>query len=149
MAEAVLSLAGFFWVYWLAGWRPGLPMASTGDLYHRATTMTLSGIVAAQIGNVFACRTERESVFRAGLLRNRLVLVGIVVEVAVLVALILFPPLRHVFGLAPLAPAEWAPLVLFPPAILALEEGRKWVVRRWTASALRRTSSPSPWRCRS
>jgi Ca2+-transporting ATPase len=135
VAEAVLSLAGFFWVYWLAGWRPGLPMASTGDLYHRATTMTLAGIVAAQIGNVFACRTERESVIRAGLLRNRLVLVGIVVEVTLLVALILVPPLRHVFGLAPLAPVEWAPLVLFPPAILALEEGRKWAVRWWTSAS--------------
>ena len=28
----------------------------------------LLGIVAAQIGNVFACRTDRESVFRVGLL---------------------------------------------------------------------------------
>jgi hypothetical protein len=30
-------------------------MAAEGDLYARATTMTLAGIVAAQIGNVFAC----------------------------------------------------------------------------------------------
>ena len=47
MAEAALSLLGFFWTYWLAGWRPGLPMVAPGDLYRRATTMTLAGIVAA------------------------------------------------------------------------------------------------------
>jgi magnesium-transporting ATPase (P-type) len=137
VAEAVLALAGFFWVYWLAGWRPGLPMASTGDLYQRATTMTLAGIVAAQVGNVFACRTEHESVFRVGLFRNRLVLVGILVEVLVLVALILLPPFRHLFGLAPLAPHEWAPLLAFPAVVLGLEEGRKWIVRR-------RRPSPGP-----
>ena len=127
--EAVLALGAFFWVYWLAGWRPGLPMAAAGDLYQRATTMTLAGIVAAQVGNVFACRTERASVFRVGLLRNRLVLVGIVVEVAVLLALIFMPPLRHLFGLAPLSLTEWAPLLAFPGIVLGLEEGRKWIFR--------------------
>ncbi len=50
----------------------------------------------------FACRTDRESVFRVGLFRNRFVLHGILAEVGILLALILIPPLRRVFGLAPL-----------------------------------------------
>ncbi len=129
VAEAALALGAFFWTYWLAGWRPGLPLAGEGDLYRRATTMTLAGIVAAQVGNVFACRTDRTSVFRAGLGSNRLVLVGVAVEVTLLLALILVPPLARVFGLAPLAPREWGLLLAFPPAMLLLEEGRKWVVR--------------------
>jgi magnesium-transporting ATPase (P-type) len=127
--EAVLALGGFFWVYWLAGWRPGLPMASTGALYQRATTMTLAGIVAAQVGNVLACRSERESVLRLGLLSNRAVLLGIAAEVTILLALIVIPPLAAVFGLAPLSFAEWAPLLGFPVVLLALEEGRKWAMR--------------------
>jgi calcium-translocating P-type ATPase len=128
--EAALALGAFFWTYRVAGWRPGLPMAASGDLYRRATTMTLAGIVATQVGNVFACRTDRESVFRVGLLANRLVLGGIAAELAILVALILLPPFPYVFGLAPLAFAEWGILLLFPPAVLLCEEGRKWVVRR-------------------
>jgi calcium-translocating P-type ATPase len=128
--EAVLALGGFFWTYWLAGWRPGLPMETSGALYRRATTMTLAGIVAAQIGNVFACRTERESVFRVGPFANRLVLLGVAAEIAILLVLIAVPPLRVAFGLAPLAPAEWAVLLLFPPVLLGLEEARKWVMRR-------------------
>jgi hypothetical protein len=39
LAEAILALSAFFWVYW----------------------------VAAQIGNVFACRTDRESAVAQGL----------------------------------------------------------------------------------
>jgi calcium-translocating P-type ATPase len=132
LAEAALCMLGFFWIYWLAGWRPGLPMDAGGGLYARATTMTFAGIVAAQVGNVFACRTEHESVFRVGLLGNRLVLWGIAVEIALLLALVLTPPLASFFGFAPLSPREWLPLLAYPPLILGLDEARKLAVRRWT-----------------
>jgi magnesium-transporting ATPase (P-type) len=124
-AEALLCLGAFFWTYWVAGWHPGLPMEAHGMLYRRATTMTLAGIVATQIGNVFACRTERESIFRVGLLSNPLVLLGILAEVGILIALMLVPPLARVFGLAPLPFSNWCILLFFPPAILFLEEARK------------------------
>ena len=127
--EAALALLAFFWTYWLAGWRPGLPMAATGALYQRATTMTLAAIVAAQIGNVFACRTDRESVFRAGLFANRLALAGVAAEIAILVGFILVPPFPAIFGLAPPSFAEWSMLLAFPPTILLLEEARKGIVR--------------------
>jgi calcium-translocating P-type ATPase len=129
-AEAALALSAFFWTYWLAGWRPGLLMAATGPLYRRATTMTLAAIVAAQVGNIFACRTDRESVFRAGLFSNPHVWLGIAAELALLLVLVLVPPLRGIFGLEPLAFAEWSVLLAVPPAMLALEEGRKWLVRK-------------------
>jgi magnesium-transporting ATPase (P-type) len=130
VAEAALAMLAFFWTYWLAGWRPGLPMAAEGDLYRRATTMTLVGIVAAQVGNVLACRTDRESIFRVGVLSNRWVLVGITAEIAVLLGLIVVPPLRAAFGLLPPAPAEWGLVLAFPPVMLLLEEGRKLLTRR-------------------
>jgi magnesium-transporting ATPase (P-type) len=128
VAEAALSMLAFFWTYHVAGWRPGLPMAGEGDLYRRATTMTLAGIVAAQIGNVLACRTEVESVFRAGLFRNRMVWLGIAAEIGILLGLIL-TPLSAVFGLAPLRFAEWGLLLAFPPVMIVLDEGRKWLTR--------------------
>ena len=67
---------------------------------------------------------------RAGVLGNRLVLVGVGAEVAVFVALVLLPPLARVFGLEPLRPAEWGVLLLFPGVVLGLEEARKAVLRR-------------------
>jgi magnesium-transporting ATPase (P-type) len=130
VAEAALAMLGFFWTYWLSGWRPGMAMAAEGDLYQRATTMTLVGIVAAQIGNVLACRTDRESVFRVGLLGNRMVLVGIAAEIAVLLGLMIVPPLRAIFGLVPPTPAEWGLVLAFPVVMLLLDEGRKLLRRR-------------------
>ncbi|MGE5174476.1 MAG: cation-translocating P-type ATPase, partial [Betaproteobacteria bacterium] len=128
--EAVASMAGFFFIYWQSGWRPGMTMADSGILYVTATTMSLSGIVASQIGNVFACRTERESVFSAGLFANKLVLWGIATELAIITFLVYAPPLQKIFGLAPLTIKEWAFLLIFPPVLLLMEEGRKWIVRR-------------------
>ena len=105
-------------------------MAATGPLYQRATTMTFAAIVAAQVGNVLACRTDRESIFHAGLFSNPQVWLGISAEVALLLALVLVPQLRDIFGLAPLAFAEWSVLLALPPAMVALDEGRKWLMRR-------------------
>ncbi len=92
--------------------------------------MTFAAIVAAQVGNVFACRTDRQSVFSVGLTENRMVFVGVAAEVAILLGLILLPPLRHVFGLAPLSFSEWGILLLFAPTILLLDEVRKGLLRR-------------------
>ncbi|HET9325313.1 MAG TPA: cation-transporting P-type ATPase [Candidatus Eisenbacteria bacterium] len=135
LAEAALSMFGFFSVYWTAGWRPGLPMAGEGSLYSRATTMTLAGIVAGQIGNVFACRTQRESVLKVGLFSNPLVAIGVGCEVVLLLALIHVPFLARAFGLAPLHLRDWALLLTFPLMILGLEEGRKWLIRVLRARA--------------
>jgi P-type Ca2+ transporter type 2C len=127
--EAALALLAFLWTYWLAGWRPGLPMVATGDLYRRATTMTLGGIVAAQVGNLFACRTDRVSVFRAGFFGNPLVLLGIAAELCTFLVILFVPPVREVFGVAPLRFAEWKLLLGFPPLMLLVEEWRKWISR--------------------
>jgi len=132
MLEAAFSMAAFFFVYYVNGWRPGMPMADSGPLYLTATTMTLAAIVASQVGNVFACRTERESVFRAGLFNNKLVLWGIATELVIITCLIYTPFLHRIFGLAPLAVKEWAFLLIFPPVLLLMEEGRKWIVRMRT-----------------
>ncbi len=128
--EAVAGMAGFFFIYFEHGWRPGLAMADSGAIYITATTMSLAAIVASQIGNVFACRTDRESVFRAGIFANRLVLWGIATELAIVTALVYAPPLQRIFGLAPLTIKEWGFLFIFPPILLLLEEGRKRIERK-------------------
>jgi magnesium-transporting ATPase (P-type) len=128
--EAVASMAGFLFIYWQSGWRPGMEMADSGMVYITATTMCLAGIVATQVGNVFACRTDRESVFRAGLFANRFVLWGIASELAIIAVLMYTPFLQKVFGLAPIGAREWAFLFAFAPLLLLLEEGRKWLLRR-------------------
>lgn len=130
LIEAIASMSAYFFLNWQHGW-PGAPLATEGTLIYRmATTMTLAGVVVTQIGAVMGCRTERTSIFRIGLLTNRLVLWGIAVELILLVILIYTPFLQPIFNTAPIGPREWAYLFAWTPVILLLDELRKAILRR-------------------
>jgi magnesium-transporting ATPase (P-type) len=133
--EAVAGMAGYLFLNRLHGW-PAAPLAPPGTpVYALATTMTLACIVAAQVGAVFACRTDRASIRSVGLLTNRLVLLGVAAELALLGLLLYVPLLREVFGTAPLGPRELAFLLFWPPALLLADEARKALLRRRAARA--------------
>lgn len=139
LMASIVAMAGYFLVNLLAGW-PGIPLAGLGNdsdpVYIQATTMTLAGIIFAQIGQVMNCRTETTSVFKIGLFSNRRILIGIVFEVVLLVILTTFPPLQGVFHTAPLAWQDYAFLCCVPPVVIAIEEIRKaWLRRRERARA--------------
>jgi magnesium-transporting ATPase (P-type) len=93
--------------------------------------MSFVGIVACQVGNVFACRSEHQSVFRLGLGGNRAVIAGVLVEVGLLFCLLYLPALATLFHLTPPGPAHWLLLATFGPCLLALEEARKTIRRRF------------------
>jgi P-type Ca2+ transporter type 2C len=131
--EGVAAMASFFFAYVLAGWRPWEALADTGDLYLEATTMTMAGIVFAQVGAVMAWRTNRESVRSIGLLTNRLIVAGIAVEIAMVALLAYTPGLDDIFHTSDLSGPEWLFLLLWPPLVLGAAELRKAVVRRRTA----------------
>ena len=131
--EAAAGMSAFFFVLVSAGWQygqpidPGSPYATT---YRQATTACLAAIVVMQIINVFLCRSETKSVFQRGLLRNRLILAGIAVELALLAVISYTPVGAALFETAPLAAAVWGFVLPFAGGMLLLEEARKWIVRR-------------------
>jgi magnesium-transporting ATPase (P-type) len=139
----LFCFAGFFYLYWLFGYRDFLklprfdllPYAERladpgGQVYVLATTIFFAGVVATQIGNAYACRTERTSVFTIGFFGNRFLLAGILAEVSIVALLMYLPPLRTVFELAPLPLRFWGFICLFPPLLFLAEEGRKALARR-------------------
>jgi magnesium-transporting ATPase (P-type) len=129
MIESVASMSAYFFLNWLHGW-PSVPLAAEGTLLYRmATTMTLAGVVATQVGAVFGCRTERASIFKVGFLTNRLVLVGIATELILLGLLIYVPFLQSVFNTAPLGLREWAFIFAWTPVIFLADELRKALLR--------------------
>lgn len=137
MIESVAAMSAYFYLNWLHGW-PGVPLAADGTfVYQMATTMTLAGIVATQIGAVFGCRSDRISIFRIGFLTNRLVLVGIAVELTLLALLVYAPFLHEVFNTAPIGLREWAFVFAWTPVIFFADELRKlllrWIERRHPA----------------
>jgi magnesium-transporting ATPase (P-type) len=125
MLAAALSLMAYFVFQWDVTGELG-SYADEGALYRQATTVTLAGIVACQVGNALACRSEGASVFRLGLVSNRALLAAVGAEIMLIAALIAVPPLRDIFDLEPIEPRYWPLLATFPPLFLAAEELRKW-----------------------
>ncbi len=140
--EAALCYAGFFFVYYAAGYTHFLALPrfdwspysqrlawGAGQVYVLATTVFHAGVVMAQVGNASACRTETEQVRRMGFLTNRFLLMGIAIEVLILLAMIYLSPLAWLFEHWPIPLNYWGGLILFGPALYLVEWMRKNVVR--------------------
>ncbi|MHB1357189.1 MAG: cation-translocating P-type ATPase [Anaerolineae bacterium] len=131
MIQGTLAVLAFFYHYWTHGYAGkifGLP--SDGAIYAVATTMTLGATVATQIGNLFAQRTERISVFKSKLFGNKLVWIGIASEIAVLCALSYIPFLQPIFNTGPIPLSNVPFLIAIVPSLLIADELRKAVLRR-------------------
>jgi magnesium-transporting ATPase (P-type) len=140
LLEGVAGMGGFLLVWGVNGY--GMSQLQTLNsailahsttapqmaIYHQATTMALAEIVACQTGNVFACRSERISIFRLGFFSNPSIWRGIAVEWALILSIMYIPPLQKIFGTAPLVTWQWLVLIICPPLILGADEIRKSIV---------------------
>jgi magnesium-transporting ATPase (P-type) len=111
-------------------------LTDSGRLYIMATTVFHAGVVMAQIGNAFACRTERGHVHYLGWLTNSALLMGVVGEIALIAALIYVPPLAALFEHAPFPLHYWVGLALFAPILYLFDWLRRIIVRRMTNNTL-------------
>ncbi|MDO8282057.1 MAG: cation-transporting P-type ATPase [Thermodesulfovibrionia bacterium] len=129
--EALAGMFGFFYVLNSGGWQWGTMLPANNLLYIQATTACLAGIIISQIGNVFACRSSRESVFSIGFFSNRLILLGVILEI-ILSAFIIYNPIANkIFGTAPLGQKVLIVLIPFSIGLFLAEELRKFYVRRF------------------
>jgi magnesium-transporting ATPase (P-type) len=128
--EGLAAMTSFLFAYWLAGWRPWDPLADSGTLYYEATTMTMAGIVMAQVGAGLGWRTAHRPLAAVGLFSNRLLLVGIALEVGMIALLAYTPGLGDLFHTSAIGVWEWLLLLVWPPLVLGAEEARKSIVRR-------------------
>jgi sodium/potassium-transporting ATPase subunit alpha len=130
LTSTIGVLFAYFFVLYRGGWHWGLDLPLHDPLARQATTATFLGIVIMQIGNVFACRTQTESVFKIGILGNRLVLWGILVEIILTAFIIYHPWGNEIFSTSPIPLSVWLLLIPFAFILLAAEEIRKWVSRK-------------------
>ena len=129
--EALAGLYGFFYVLKTGNWHWGDMLASNNILYIQATTACLGAIIITQIGNVFACRSFKESIFKIGFLSNKLILIGILIEIVISVFIIYHPLGNKIFGTAPLGLKTWVILLPFGVLLLIAEEIRKIITNRY------------------
>ncbi len=147
--QTALCLTGFFFVYWTMGYhdlahlpRPDLLpyverlLTRDGLVYVLATTMFHAGVITTQIGNACACRTERTSVFKIGLVSNRFLLIGFLVELTLISSLIYIQPFQTIFEHGPLPLPYWLFLFAYAPIMFLAEEARKGVMRKIEARRL-------------
>ncbi len=133
LLEAVAAMAAYFFVLWSAGWTYGEEIPAGHPFqtaYLEATTACLAAIVAMQVVNVFLCRSDRRPFSEFPLFGNRLIILGIVVELLLLAGIVYTWIGNQIFGTVPLPWQVWLFVAPFPLVMVALEEFRKWLVRR-------------------
>lgn len=145
MIEAVLCYIGFFFVYSLlnSGDIMGIPLLGllvrwgilpmalnipSNEVYLLSVTIFHAGVVTAQIGNAFACRSEREKGHHLGWFSNRFLWIGIAAELVMILVIIYYPPLARIFDHLPLPPVFWVGLILYAPILYSLDRLRKSII---------------------
>ena len=128
--EALACMFGFFYVLNTGGWQWGEMLPASNILYMQATTACLTAIIITQVANVFACRSSGESVFSIGFFSNRLIFIGISVELLLQLFIVYHPWGNEIFSTAPISLNIWLLLIPFMFLLFFAEEARKFFVRR-------------------
>ena len=122
-----LTLTAYFLGYARLG-APGMEGAA-------ANTMAFATLTLCQLFHAFNVRSEDRSLFSQGVLSNpamnRAFLAGMALQLSVLVV----PPLRGVFSVAPMSAAQWLAVVLLAIAPIPICEAAKALERRKGAGA--------------
>ena len=128
LIQAAWSLSMFFLVLVHGGWTWGETLATSDPLYRSATGITLATVVLMQVGNLIGRRTTRRSGLDLGIVRNPLLVLGIVLEVAFSWAILYASPVQAILGTGPVAYPIYALAWLGIPLIFGLDWGRKQVL---------------------
>jgi calcium-translocating P-type ATPase len=130
LIEAGAAMAAFFFVLHRGGWSYGERLALNHPLYLQATTACLSAVIVMQIVNVFACRSANRSAFSTGLLGNRLILWGVVLEIVLILLIDYTSWANRLLATTPIGWHVWLFIAPFGVGLMVLEELRKYLVRR-------------------
>jgi Ca2+-transporting ATPase len=131
---AVGAMIGCFNAWMEGGWRLGMQLAGDDPVYIKGVTMTFAGIVVAQVGNVLASRTSKQSIFKTSLKTNKWIVVGIMAQLTILAFLIYVPLMNQFFGTTPLGLTDWAFLISLAVIVVIAEEIRKFFSRKLAKS---------------
>jgi magnesium-transporting ATPase (P-type) len=126
--EAAVELGAFLTVLHLGGWSWG-GTASPG-LLALASGTAFTTVVLGQLANAFACRSEHRPVGWWSWRGNRLLLVAVAIELALLAAFLGVPPLAALLGQAVPELVGWALAALAAPAVLLADAAHKRFGRR-------------------
>jgi len=135
--QALAAMAAFYFFLWTINpafrglFGLGLPNElNQPQLYYAATAMAFGAVVMTQIGNLFAQRASKRSIFKVPLFNNKLIWIGIATEVLLTLGIVYVPFLNKFIQTAPFPPKYWLFLVLWIPALPIMDAIRKVFVNR-------------------
>lgn len=128
--ETIVSFTVFFSVLFGNGWQWGEPVRTDSTLYARAAGAFFAAVIFSQVGNVLACRTNRQSAVGHLLRFNPLIAAGIATEVSFIVMVTALPAFQGFFTTAPLEGSTWLLIATAPFIVFGFEELRKLVARK-------------------
>jgi magnesium-transporting ATPase (P-type) len=152
LIEAALCYAGFLSVYLFSGNADLLNLSIlngvhfphlftlTGDVDAVARAVFMTGVAMVQIGNAFACRTSRARNIQMGWTSNRALLGSVALTLAIILALVFYPPLARAFDNQAFPLIFWSFLPFYALVIYGLEWIRKSVIRRMERQPENRSS---------
>jgi Ca2+-transporting ATPase len=159
MIEATLCFIGFISIFILSGHVHRIGLSFLAPLEHLvafklslsfekatllAATVYHAGVVTAQVGNAFACRSDRTRSSYLGWLSNKYLLIGILVELFSIVGIIYVPFLAKIFNHAPLPGWMWIGLGLNALVLYSIEWIRKAINRGLKRLRNKKTSTLVP-----
>ena len=126
--EALVEMTAFCAVLLAGGWRLGDEPSAV--LLATASGAAFSAVVAGQLANAVACRSRTQPVWRVGLRGNPALVWALVAQAAVLVVLLLVPPLAEQLGHRPPSALGWAVALSAAPAVVLVDGLHKHLRRR-------------------
>jgi Ca2+-transporting ATPase len=137
---AVGAMIGCLNAWAAGGWHFGMALTSTSSfytsgVYAKGVTMTFAGIVVAQVGNVLACRTSKQSIFKTSLKTNKWIIVGIIAQLGIISLLVYVPVMQHIFTTTALSLSDWEFLLSLAVIVVFAEEIRKFFSRKFTKTS--------------
>ncbi len=128
LIQSVFSLMLFFWVLFDGGWIYGDRLNAADPLYRSATGIALSSIVLMQVGNVIGRRRSDALGIDAGLWANKMLVLGIAIEVIFSWAILYAPSVQRVLSTGPVDAMTYFVAWLGVPLILLSDYGVKHIL---------------------
>jgi len=127
-AEALGEMAAFTMVLLVGGWAWG--QHPSDSLLATASGAAFAAVVLGQMANAFACRSATRWVGQQPLTANRLLLIAVAVELALLLVFVGFPPLQRLLGGTWPGALGWTMALATAPLVIAFDTFHKWTRAR-------------------
>ncbi len=95
-----------------------------------ARTMVFITLVLAELVNAFNCRSDYLSLFKVGVFKNRFLILAVLASLGMMVAVIEWDPLSHLFHTTPLRWQDWVVAIILSLTLIPVVELTKWIIGR-------------------